>query len=373
MRKFAFAALIIFFVPFIYRAAAAEPRAGYSEAASVTVGGMTLTSFTDCWDERALHELHGELLENFCGGELEYLSAIYLYPGAPDGVFGNYYEDIRYLPDGTLYFGNGAYIELFRADLCDIAGIAPILSHEYGHHYTIYNITEYEGKIYSEWDATEYAELRGMNGYPVSFAYTGGDGYSRLWDVTEIAASDYTQLFGSERAKAGESFEVRPQENLDLPLAANVEGLFGYLLNAGGYTGFEFYTPEQPRIVGVSVEGDRVRVSWNGSGDYIFYNLVIYPEGEPLFAESAGTVYPGGDLSAVFDAGSLAGDYTLLVLAYDEYGWVYASEPFGYAFDYCCGDIVSYAPAAAEKPAALHPVAVINSNNFEPVKRQRKI
>ena len=55
---------------------------------------------------------------------------------------------------------------------------------------------------FNQWEQTRYAEIRGLIDYEEVEYYSVNDtGYIHKWDIAEIAAEDYVQLFGSPTAK----------------------------------------------------------------------------------------------------------------------------------------------------------------------------
>ena len=358
----------------------AAAREGYVPVAEAAFDHLTITSFSEWWDEEALNGLYEELLLNFHSDEFALLSDIYLYPDSPEGVSGLYYEDVSY-QGGKLSFGNQAYIELFSMDKRRTAAdAAPVLAHEYGHHYTIVNITAAEKLYWSEWGKSRYGTLRGLADAPLGSSY--------LWDVTEIAAWDYVQLLASpnarrgydypdaaERLSAGSSYNLsptmfnkRPQDNAALPLAAQVDGLYAYLLGVGGYTAAPPSIGKAPVIIGVAEEesflNPKYTLTWSpaeGAGVYT-YTAVMFPADYPFLLEPLKTVSGDEPLSAVFgtvtetlDSGETAavldyyaGDYIFVIYAQDENGYIFASAPVLYSFGHDYFDTLAYLPPAAE-------------------------
>jgi hypothetical protein len=96
-----------------------------------------------------------------------------------------------------------------------LTGAARSLFHEYGHAWSLYHayITQQDPAL------TDYLEIRGL---------LGDDRLdtSHAWSRREIIAEDYRQLFGSPQARQA------PQENRDIPRAADVPDLREYLRDA---------------------------------------------------------------------------------------------------------------------------------------------
>ncbi|MBR1735422.1 MAG: hypothetical protein IJ736_00190 [Firmicutes bacterium] len=341
--------------------------------ATYKVDNLTIISCSPSWNEQMLKELYGELLMNFHGEEISELSDIIVYPDSPDGVNGYYYEDIKQ-ENGTYIIGNKAKIKLFNGERYDtVKKIAPYLSHEYGHHYTISNITRREGKYYTDWIKTKYVSLRGLSRYPVIYGNFVDEAY--CWDITEIAASDYVQLFGSPTAKSSldyadtlddfswgnyapyyvpAAFNSYPQINMYIPLAADVEGLYEYMASISGKE--EEFEPleKKPVLSGVeeTVTSDmkkQYRLSWTpagNGGDDFEYTLIMYPVNLPTNIIPIRTVSGDEELSATFGtvtekdrSGNIKtayraydGDYNIVLYTKDKRGFIFASEPINYTF-----------------------------------------
>jgi|GEM_PF-1997306 len=348
----------------------AYARDGYAVVAEADFDGLRIVSYSQKWDAAGIASLYAELLRNVHGDELALLARIDLYPDSPEGVAGLYFEDIAYRADGTLAIGAGAYIELFHMDRYSTAAeIAPVLAHEYGHHYTIVNIALAEGLHTSAWGQSRYAALRNLAAYPV--AYTADGDYT--WDVAEIAANDYVQLLGSTNARrsydypdAAEKlamgdeyrlpptmFNKRPQDNAALPLATEMNGLYGYLLEIGGYTAAAPSIDKRPVIEGIDMQmspwDPQYTLTWTaaeGNGSFE-YTAVMFPAAYPFLIEPLKTVADGEALSAVFGTVMMedgegapvaaamnhyVGDYVIVVYAQDANGFMFASEPMQYTF-----------------------------------------
>lgn len=353
---------------FLLRSVSAEE---YNIVASYKVNNLTFTSYSENWDEKKLIELYQELLENFHGDEINHLSAIYLYPDSPYAVNGYYYEDLIIDEYGKYVFGNNAYIEIFNADRYDtIQKIAPVLSHEYGHHYTISNISIYENKYYNEWENSEYIKIRNLKNYPVS--YDGKTSHYK-WDITEIAANDYVQLLGSKNAKLSteykdaienleadekeliyfnDTFNIKPQANTEIPLAAEVIGLYEYMLKISGHTSKQFPITKKPVITSITetktlLNASQYKITWSqalGKGPFE-YTAVMYPKGNSFIPIPIKTV-KDGSLEAVFgnaikknDDGTYStilrnyeGEYEFRIFVKDRNNFIYSSEPVYYNF-----------------------------------------
>jgi len=86
------------------------------------------------------------------------------------------------------------------------------LFHEYGHAWSLYFATI----VQQDPSLAGYLQARGLTG-------DSRLGSSYAWNVKELVAEDYRQLFGNAAAAA------QPQANTDIPPAASVPGLKDYL------------------------------------------------------------------------------------------------------------------------------------------------
>ncbi|MCL2415972.1 MAG: hypothetical protein FWD01_04065, partial [Defluviitaleaceae bacterium] len=314
---------------------------------------------------------------NFFGDEFDLLSDIFLYPYSEESnpaMLGSYTPDIRTNNNGDLILGNNSYIEIFNMNRHrSVLDIAAILAHEYGHHYTISNIINYEGIHPDNWQYSEYAQLRNFDSW--SDNQKDGD-FERFWCIFEIAANDYVQLLGSQNARtsyaymdtweilqSGESrtipmaFNAAPQENLQLPLAADVPGLFEYMMQIGG---FSHSAPEilvRPEILGIDIKysalGRQFAVNWSEAAGAdetadFEYTAIAFPVGDmsdlrPLRTVNGnsynaelsaifGTVYIESEegISAIFD--EFHGEFVFMIFAKNSNGYIFSSERFYFDF-----------------------------------------
>lgn len=339
--------------------------------ATYTVNNLTITSYSKSWTKPMLQKLYQELLNNFHGDELEYLSDIYIYPDSPEGVNGLYYDNI-YLQNGEYVLGKNACIKLFNADRYNsIEKIAYTLSHEYGHHYMIYNIMKKENIYYADLRKCKYVKVRELENEPVIYDNTK-NGYIYYWDILEIMADDYVQLLGSSNAKKSyhyksidellkegkglyenvPAFNLKPQLNPYLPLAADVKGLYSYMLNLSGFTS-SLNPPEKPKLDKIAITktiDDKptytVSLQKPLSEEVFEYTLVIYPKDNPFVPYPLKTFTSKEPLNVVFGSyaikqkdGSiksisqnLEGEYTLRLYIKDARNFMYSIEPITYDF-----------------------------------------
>jgi len=217
--------------------------------------GFKVISYSRQWaDVSELKEVYGELLRNAHGVELKLLRRINIYSGPdPRGMSaaGRWYGEWM-IEGGKPSLSEDRYIDIYNGDeFTTIPSIARTLAHEYGHHFTYYYFFKRENKLWENWRSSGLAAIRGLkNNARVSAA-----GSNHAWLIQEIAAEDYVQLFGSPNSKqsydfkdiaervndgqrgvtySSDIFNYRPQENYELPLAANVKGLREYWLKTAG-------------------------------------------------------------------------------------------------------------------------------------------
>ena len=324
-------------------------------AYTYTAGNLTFTSYSESWKENELKALYLELINNFHGKEFDSLRNIYIFPDSPYGVNGLYFDDIKIDSNGKYILGQNSYIKLFNGNRYNtVEKMAPVLAHEYGHHYTISNIVMYENKYYSEWKNTEYGKIRGLENYPIVYSHEDND-YLYRWDVTEIAAEDYVQLLGSENARksasfldlrqrteigAGEafastdSFNLVPQENNVIPLAAEVTGLYDYMLKIAGFTGGCQPLKIRPEIIDIAKDNDEFKITWKKAvGEApLEYTAVMYPSNNLDAPIPVISVIDNN--KSVFEAyfEKKEGLYVFKIFVKDKNGFIYSSNP--YIFDF---------------------------------------
>ncbi|HOQ16858.1 MAG: S-layer homology domain-containing protein [Epulopiscium sp.] len=342
--------------------------------------GVTIVSFSYNWaSQEKLKEVYDELLKNFHGEEIKYLTYIYIYPDSPEGVLACYYEDYDINSEGEYVYKPGRYIEIFNGDqYTDVSQFARVLAHEYGHHFTLYYLMTKENKHFNQWKETNYAKIRGLEKYKeVGYFSVQDNRYSYQWDVAEIAANDYVQLFGSPNAKKStdykdvqerveqnikasyystDSFNLSPQENLSIPLAADVPGLYLYWLGLAGYTSMEPDIPVKPQI---SIKKHKeimsgyfqYEVTWNPISKYdeYEYTLVAYPAADYIiFPRPIKTVSPGESTKAYFGSAmhqnengtvnlilddQYEGEFYFRLFIKDKRGFIFSTEPVKYDFN----------------------------------------
>ncbi len=349
-----------------------KPREDYGQPKCIYKGenGLTIVSYSTAWSTKErLDEIYRELLNNFYGEEMQYLSHIYIYPDNRENVAGYYYEDYYMDENGELVYLDHRYIELYNADVyTEISDIARTLAHEYGHHFTFYYLITHENKAKNNWLLTEYAELRNLSDFDgVTYIGDPDKPYQHEWDIAEILAEDYVQLLGSPLAKQTEDyfdvqervdrvirdyyyryhmFNLLPQENLSLPLAADVKGLMEYLSNLASLEivnkprDIDVPTPYLTGVEPIYKEYNQYTFEWDEIDDgYEYdYTLVYYDLSNNDYPIPIKTVKTTEEMRAL--AGSainyeknsallqnLEGELAIQLFVTDEYGFIYASEP----------------------------------------------
>lgn len=276
--------------------------------------GIEIKSYTPNWTGDKLREVYEELLNNTYGEEIEYLSTINLYPDNPfggeeEGLYHGAYQSNPFLGKANYKVKKNRVIDLFNMkEKQSIYEIAKTLSHEYGHHFTFYYILKGENKNFDEWQETRYAEIRGLtDDARVRDDYSNG----HQWNITEIAAEDYIQLFGSLNAKIPNYYDdiiiraekqtldeiirwnnhiynVYPQENFNIPLANDVTNLRQYWTSISGIDVLKENEPPAGSVVGLtevkSLGHDKKQfiIRWTESKDRdtanLLYTLVAYDQ-----------------------------------------------------------------------------------------------
>lgn len=370
--------LSIFFILFLFKTDIFATPKVY---ATYTANTLTITSYSKSWNKNMLKNLYVELISNFHGDEFDFLSDIYIYPNSPEGVNGLYYDDIS-LENNNYILGSNAYINLYNGERYNtIPKIAYTLSHEYGHHYMIYNLVKSENLYYNNLKESKYTEIRNLKNSPVSYNIDSED-YLYHWDIMEIMADDYVQLLGSSNAKLSydyksvdellkesknpydnpSSFNLKPQLNPYIPLAADIPGLYNYLLNISGFTVAPPKIPVKPKLNNITgliaLNGEPTyNISWdNPNKDEVFeYTLVIYPDDNPFVPYPLKTLTSKEPLNVTFGSYSIKqkddsiksisqkyeGNYTLKLYIKDSKGFMYSSEPLTSNFTSLSKNILS--------------------------------
>lgn len=322
---------LIMIICFYSNISYAQPRTDYGDPKGVfdTPKGVKIISYVDKWSNHSqLEEIYNDFSKNFMSDEIDYLKAIYIYPDTPEGVAGLYHPNIQPLLDGGYEYTKDSYIEIFNASSYNnVSEISRVLTHEYGHHFTTYHLVTGENKYFSEWRESEFSKYRNLrNNSKVKYFSQSNDKYEHRWDVMEIAAEDYVQLFGSPLAKKSEDFldlkdradrgimeytytsgifNLLPQENLDIILATEANGLREYWLKLAGYNLKKNLIPKKPQLKLLEEKVlykkyKQLVISWDDIPDNreYEYTLVMYKPGENSFPIPIKTAKTGESLKA---------------------------------------------------------------------------
>lgn len=227
-------------------------------------------STTKNWDEEKLEDLAEELYDNKHAEEINYLKKVVVSGSSSGYAAGTHSHSIEayaipaeiygFLPKDSEF--NSHYkmssIYLYGAGKeTTAADLALVLSHEYGHHFTMYHfeLTNTEADKDTEYYKLRAAEYENQ----VILERDYFEDYLDLhkWYLAEIAAEDYVNLMGSTNAKRTVEFydnmdkfyaffnlnfnrlwEIsrdiipsingRPHENVNMKMPANVDGLIEY-------------------------------------------------------------------------------------------------------------------------------------------------
>jgi len=254
-------------------------KAEYPDAVDIyqTPTGFPIVSYSQKWTGSKLVDVYNELLLNKHGKEIGSVSAVLLYPGesslnTDSSVAGTHVTEKKQyamfvdlpgiIPDSLTYHldSTQSTIELYNMDNYDaVSQVSRTISHEYGHHYTMYYFMPDDEAAKS----SEYYRLRNIGSFDHEVFFDIDSDYyeNHMWSVYEIAAEDYVQLMGSPTAKQTKEYldiydvldnysknkdytayadsttsNVYPQENIYIPLADEVNGLRDYFLSFIGET-----------------------------------------------------------------------------------------------------------------------------------------
>jgi len=287
-----------------------------------TKEGIKIISYVDTWPESRLPEVAEELYRNRYGLEMEYLDRVEIYSGKDKN--GN--EQVSASYDMELHEVNipvnlsgilpadykikvpveKGVIRIFRGeDKTEIEDIAMVLSHEYGHHFTFFHFDEnFTPEKFKE---STYYKIRKLDQYPEVNGEASYDGKIHRWSIFEIAAEDYHQLLGSPTGKkitryldisqkmgsptyqrintaSREDYNAIPQENWNIPLASQVEGLYQY------YVSFIDEQPDADAMPMLSdAQYDIPVLSYHVEEDFNFKRYII--EWNEVTADSEKPVY----------------------------------------------------------------------------------
>ncbi len=281
--------------------------------AQYTFNNINFISYSKKWDEEKLELLCEELLKNKHGREIDYLDSVLVYGQDDDDALG-LHEDIQknvevpvvlydVFPSNFTYKLSNklSVLTLYKGDTYDtVEQMAITLSHEYGHHYTLYYFNLEGDTTAIEQD--EYFNLRYIDGLEMRYQDNDLDDWdeyleNHMWYLIEIAADDYVYLMGSPntrrqieyldsmdtlkldaRKKDDElesyyavvnesSFNESPHENIVIPLPDKVPGLSELFYSMIGL--------ESPEFTDRTDKADdiEIKISARKKHDKLYYNI----------------------------------------------------------------------------------------------------
>lgn len=222
--------------------------------------GFSINSYCQNWTGDRLEEVYKEFKMNTYGDEIKYLKEINLYSNNPtggkeEGVYNASYNQLKILGSEKIVLSKNNSIDLYNLEDKDtVEDFSKTLSHEYGHHFTLYYLIDYESKTFEDWENTKMFKARKLaENKNVTNDYING----HQWSIIEICAEDYVQLYGSPTArkihlfkdiegryysgKINKSasysysiFNIHPQENNEIPLALELPSVKKYWEEASG-------------------------------------------------------------------------------------------------------------------------------------------
>jgi len=303
--------------------------------------GIEIISHHPAWfDQSKLRGVWDELMRNAHFDEIKYLKRVRICKGNYNS---NYSGGIVYWSGGKKTYSTDNEIRYFPdyggGDKYDLAST---LAHEYGHHFTIYYLWHKENvDLQTNWQDSGYARIRGLARYDKV-----SDRAEHSWQPVEIAAEDYVQLFGSVNAKEFATsqpkqrrlmrYNEQPQENMSLPLAAQVTGLHEYWLELAGkpITGINS-PPSVPTLVLTNIREKSVWADpflvfgWNRSLDdsdnQILYTIVAYDSPDDTVGVAVAYIFDGKE-GEVYKYREWKGTKYFRVLATDPEGMIVASN-----------------------------------------------
>lgn len=343
--------------------------------------GLTIKSYAKNWTGHKLVEVYEELKKNTYGKEIKYLKEINLYEDNPtggkeEGVYNASYKIINFFGNEKIMLSDNNSIDLYNlSNKNNVEELAKTLSHEYGHHFTLFYLIEYENKTFDQWKDTMLYKYRNLESYEkVTNDYENG----HQWSIIEICAEDYVQLYGSLTAKKTYFFEdikqryysntldddtsysysifnINPQENKNIPLALQVQGLKEYWEKASGIiSDTQTYTQPQLALVDVSNLGhekQQYTLQWsksvNSEGEEAeIYTLISLNINEDtiipiktvvkgdLLEATIGSIRINSDSKIMFYTDSFVNnDNSFVIYSQDKNGSVIASNMLNIDFD----------------------------------------
>ncbi len=283
----------------------------------ITPLGFPIESHSKNWQGDKLKEIYDELLLNKHGEEINYISKIVVNGGVSeigtkDSVVAGthsttqeYYQvffDMPALVPSSLKYGlstNMSVIELYNMDEYDtIEQAARTISHEYGHHYTIFYFMSGDEQV----KESQYYSLRDFKDYDHKLFFSNQQEYleNHMWSIYEIAAEDYVQLLGSPNTRQTREYmdvfdalgsgngtykiyadsntaNVFPQENMQVPLANDVSGLRDYFLS---------FINDESDLESLTKDEFNIQIEKKSNLDYVYYKITwdnIYNNADTLY------------------------------------------------------------------------------------------
>ncbi len=322
----------------------------------VTPLGFPVISYSEKWVGDKLEDVYDELLNNAHGEEMAYISRIVIYAGSSEtdtsdfttaGMHERSLQEYRFffdlpalIPHKMNYTirSTVGQITLYNMDKFDsVQQAARTISHEYGHHYTMYYFMQDDEAVRE----SDYYDLRGIAdiGHEVFFS---AEDYldNHEWDIYELAAEDYVQLMGSPNAGQTSEYmdsydflrqddadvlqnladeqtiNVFPQENAHIPLADQITGLKAYYYSFIGETVDELPLDMTPIKIEIEKKKSNgytyYEVTWNkpSKDPDALYTLVCFnKDGIPIWPVR--TVY--GDDEAIARVGTPSRESTYYI------------------------------------------------------------
>ena len=293
-------------------------------------------SYSKEWDAKDLELLREELYKNKHGNEIDFIEKVIIYGNDDDEALG-VHEDSEQITNIPLTFysmfpddfefkmhDDTSIITLYGGDtLTTIEQMATTLSHEYGHHFTLYYFNLEGNKQDIENDP--YFKARYAANPKIIYADDSENWEyyldNHMWYLIEIAAEDYVYLMGSPNTRRNlkyydtldvlklyvrgkdeqadnyydyaneSSFNSSPHENIALPLPDNVAGLAELFysaidMGAPDYSDRSLEAQEIKIKISAREKQDKryYNITWNKpwESEDVTYTLVAYDENDQM-------------------------------------------------------------------------------------------
>ncbi|SHF10622.1 hypothetical protein [Alkalibacter saccharofermentans] len=295
--------------------------------------GMKIVSYAENWNQDKLKQIYEELKRNTHGEEWSYLESVNLYPGPSlngkeDGLYNYTLRRTSLFSGEKLSLERGSRIDLYNMDVKNtVSEAARVLSHEYGHHFTIYYLAKNDPEFFSEWEKSGFYSARQGSAYG---KMSNEQGTEHRWNIAEIAAEDYVQLYGSPTGKtaikvndikerldnktldrqmwfSSAAYNIIPQENMDIPLALTDDNISLYWEEVSGIKAdVEYYSKPELKIGKIEDLGNEYsmyELAWtkstNGKGEEALSYTVVAFGDEMIDFVPIKTVFRGEKRSAI--------------------------------------------------------------------------